>query len=100
MNPTGNLTNPTHPPIAPFHDENMQLLVLDVAGDSVISGTVAPVAEKLRSKQGLAEAARIFQEYDASVQVFQKALARLGIHLVQIPLGRRIETNPVCHTSS
>jgi hypothetical protein len=24
----------------------------------------------------------------------------LGIHLVQIPLGRRIETNPVCHTSS
>jgi hypothetical protein len=24
----------------------------------------------------------------------------LRVHLIQIPLRRRIETNPVCHTSS
>ena len=90
----------THAPIASFHDENVQLFVLDVAGDSVISDTVAPVAEKLRSKQGFAEAARIFQGCYALLQVFQKARARMKVHLIQVPLRCRIETNPVCHTSS
>lgn len=80
--------------------QHKEVIVLDLANQTVIPYPVSPKFSKPNSPKRLAKAARIFQDGDSVAKEFQDALGVLRIQFAQLSVGFEGELNFPCHDAS